>query len=778
MSPYRKNVLPALLPSLVLLLSGCNSDNGTSNNIQDNRDLTCTAGEPSDNATIEAGAGNDDTVVLPNGRLLRPVGERMNLGYKFPLDVEPDPSGRMVAVTAPGKDRLLAVSSDLSQVIFDKKLPAFLGLAFSKDGKRLYAAIGPTGLVDEFAVSESGLELTRELDIGGYVSGIALAKNDEVLVVARNTDSGIVAMNLGTGEKKEGKAGRWPYDLAITPDGGEVYISNWADRSVSVLDMETMKTLATINVGKAPEGIAFEEGKSRAFVACADADRIDVIDLARRSVSERIDLTQGDGLLGASPQHIAIDEKGGRLYVTLGDLNQVEVISLYDLSKIGAIPVGEYPSGLALSPDRSSLYVVESLGLGGGHHEEDLLGTLAKVPVPDLKTLADWTKTTNENNNTRDSYYKNQGCENVLPVPVEKGKASPLEHVVLIVKENKTYDMVLGDLEGTNGDPELAIFGEKFTPNTHALAKRFANMDNYYSNPEVSLQGHLWTTHSECNDFTEKARFNMLPMTGITDEATPPAGSIFDHLFAAGIGFRNYGEVVGFGFDSLGKYEDFIDKKYPFFDLGVPDVDKAAEVIREMEQGIFPTFVYIALPNDHTYGTKPGKPAPEYMVADNDAALGMLIEAITHSPYWDSTVIFVIEDDPQGIGDHVDPHRSISLVISPWVKRGYLSHVHYDIPSLYATIERILGIDPLNRNDANAPPVFDVFSGSMDDEPYTAIPNSVDYRVNTLKTPMAKESAKLDFEHEDRAPGLGAILWHYMKGVDTPIPPQAKYIDE
>ena len=335
--------------------------------------------------------------------------------------------------------------------------------------------------------------------------------------------------------------------------------------------------------------------------------------------------------------------------------------------------------------------------------------------------------------------------------------------MVLIVRENKTYDMDLGDLEGANGDPALAIFGESITPNLHALARRFSNLDNYFSDPEESLQGHQWTTQADCGDFTEKLRFTQLPLAGYEPASLAASGNIFSHCLEHGVSFRNYGEVVSFGPELLGRYRDFIDSKYPFFDMGVRDEVKAREVIREWSMNIFPEFIYISLPNDHTFGTKPGKPTPESMVADNDRATGMLVDWISKSQYWGETAIFVIEDDPQSYaGDHVDAHRSLCLVLSPWVKTGFVSHAHADIASVYHTIELLLGLPPMNKNDDGAAPLYEVFRGAgeaPDLRGFDALPLAVAPGVNTAASPMAAESMRLNFDGVDGAAGLGRILW-------------------
>ncbi|MBM4319444.1 MAG: hypothetical protein FJ125_05645, partial [Deltaproteobacteria bacterium] len=427
-------------------------------------------------------------------------------------------------------------------------------------------------------------------------------------------------------------------------------------------------------------------------------------------------------------------------------------------------------------PDGQRLVVVSSRGLGGSTQALRGGGLLQVVTLPStpeelaVATEQAWS------NNTRPTRFYPTACASPFP---HQGKM-PLEHVVLIVRENKTYDMVLGDLEGTNGDPALTLFGEEITPNLHALARAFANLDNFHSDPENSLEGHLWTTQADCSDFVEKLNQTQLPLAGYEPAAIAGGGTIFEHLLRHGISFRNYGEVTSFAPELLGRFRDFIDPKYPFYNMDVRDVDKAREVIREWSLDIFPRFIYIGLPNDHTFGTRPGKPTPESMVADNDRATGMLVEWIAHSPYWEKTIIFIIEDDPQSWrGDHVDAHRSICVVVSPWVKRGHVSSVHYNIPSIYRTIGMILGFPPLNKNDALAAPMYDIFrtvEEGPDRTPFVALPLAVPAAENAADAPMARESMALPFDGVDGVPGLGYILWRARKG-DIDPPAYGKGID-
>jgi hypothetical protein len=374
------------------------------------------------------------------------------------------------------------------------------------------------------------------------------------------------------------------------------------------------------------------------------------------------------------------------------------------------------------------------------------------------------------------------GSPKRFALPLEGGASEPLKYVFLVVRENKTYDAVLGDLPGTNGKPELAVFGGKLTPNLLALATRFSNLDNFYSNAEQSIQGHEWTTTSAANDYVEKSWLTAWGRStrsisaysslgnGLDHLALPLSKTIFQLLDEANIVYHNYGEAVNIGGAKIS-----LDVDYPgvFFGLGIPDVEKIAYVIGNL-QGKDKTFKlepfsYIGLPNDHTAGTKPGYPTPASMIADNDEATGRLIDALSHSPYWGQSIVFIIEDDPSDGGDHVELHRSPCVVVSPWVKAGYVSSVHYDYPSLYRTITHLFGVGPMNLNDAHAAAMVDLFASKPDLRPFTFIPRVQPIETNSVDAPLAEESDRIDFSRPDQAP-LGRILWKAMRGRDAEPP--------
>ena len=489
--------------------------------------------------------------------------------------------------------------------------------------------------------------------------------------------------------------------------------------------------------------------------------------------------------LGATPNHLAVDPVASRIYVASAGENAVAVLDLQTLQPKGRIPTAWYPTSVAVRGD-GSLLIASAKGLGLGPTERSpspdyMSGVLQVVPKPSESDLATGDMLALANLDRPRSYEATPTCPDPgpkkFPLPPDEKSPSPIKHVFFIVRENKTYDAVLGDLETGDGDKDLVLFGEEMTPNTHALARAFATVDNFYSNAEASIQGHEWTTSSIANDYTEKGWLTTWgrgtrPIgafgSGVYERlGIPGSGSIFTHLDRSGLAYHNYGEVV----NTAGAVIT-LDPSYPgvIFNLGTPDVVKIGYVIEHLGEPDFTVpFSYILLPNDHTFGTTPGKPTPQSMIADNDEATGRFVDALSHSPLWKSSIVFVIEDDPQDGGDHVEPHRSPCLAISPWIKRKSRSRVNYDVPALYRTIELILGIGPMNIYDAHAAAMYDLFTTTPDETPYTFIPRKIPVAKNAADAPLAEESARVDWSKPDQA-ALGRILWKAVKGRNAEPP--------
>ncbi len=770
----------------------------------------CTQIEPSPDADLPAGPDGSGAVVIPGGRRITPLGEQLDLG-SFPTNLVLSPDGSRVVVTNNGHG--LGPEQYQSLYVIDPTLPAvtqmvnrgspdafFYGLAFSADGSRLYASGGAAPHVEVFDVQADGtLVEAGVMALEGFPAGMAIDDTRGLLFVATQVDSYLVALEIATGQKRwRTKVGTLPYDVALTPGKDKLYVSLWGRAALGdpgmlvVLDPDSGEVRNRVEVGKNPEDL-LPADDGRLFVACSDADRVDVVDTASDTFVASWSLRPRPGdPVGLSPVGLALDEPRQRLYVACAQKNSVDVLSLRDGSHQGSIPTGWYPTATTLSRDGESLYIVNAKGHGIGPNLDAtsvhklMHGTLSVLPVPSDQDLDEYRTLVRDNNVYPLRFFPERCLGKAFPLPRSVGEPSPIKHVVFVLRENKTYDQNLGDLEGTNGDPSLVMFGEEITPNLHQLAREFCNLDNFHSSNEVSVQGHYWSAASTINDFAEKAwhshsrSTDLIPGIGVRQVDYPAGGFVWHKLDEAGIDFRNYGQPVGVG----GEYDRFGDRIHfdYMLDYGMnlyttPDATRVEWFMEEVEAGLFPPFVYLLLPNDHTYGGTPGMPTPQWLVAENDYATGLLVDRLSHGPHWPETLIIVVEDDPQSGADHVGNYRSIALLISPYTRKGFTSSVNYSMPSLIRTYGLILGMPALNLLDQTAAPVYDCFTSEPDFTPYDVRELRVSYEENPHDTLCAKKSLQMDFSAPDRAAGLGQVLWMTTRPGE-PLPPQLLHEEE
>ena len=498
-------------------------------------------------------------------------------------------------------------------------------------------------------------------------------------------------------------------------------------------------------------------------------------------------------LPASSPSGLTLDAKPGRLYVTRAADNAVAVLDASTLKTLGAIPVGWYPTDVALSGGKLVVTNAKGIGTGpllhyGGNGDESgktaMQGTLSLVDLSAID-LPKLTAQVEANVRRPSTVYPFDCTDGEFPVPTVAGGRTPIQHVVLIVRENKTYDTVLGDLGTGNGDPKLAMFGKKITPNLHKLAAMFTSHDNFYDDSECSVQGHLWLTASFVNDYMERTWIENYRGHGgdfpDKDAGLERGAARLRHVLHPPHQARC--ELHGFrrgggqhrpvrGQDGAQPRRYRISPASSSTRASRTRTRRRHVAERLIDNDEFPAFSYVLLPNDHTNGTSPTALTPQAMINDNDYATGLLVDRISHSKYWKSTAIFLVEDDPQMGADHVDYHRSILIVISPWAKHHYTSSVHLSYPSLFRSFELILGLPPMNREDALATPVYDAFTMKPDYTPYDALPRSVPDTKNGSGAAGAAWSQQMDFRGPDRNPDLPAILWWAMKGA----PPEGSRI--
>lgn len=738
--------------------------------------------------TAHVGPQEDGSFLHTDGRVATAPGARTVL-EGFPSDVTLHPTVPVAYVTSTSADdrRLYVVDLDTGAILQDLVRPSALwGLLLSPDASTLYAAGGAGQTLGVFPVDEAGLLSTpNEVPTGQYASGLALSPDGALVWVGAFTGGDVVEIDTTTLEITQ----RIPvstgvYDLVYLPGRDELYASDLAGRTIAVIDVGAGAEVAQIDADVTSAGLAASAAGDRVYVALSNGDALAEIDPIAREIAVLAAVAdtalvddQGLPLGNSNPTGLWLDEPGNRVYVTRAADHAISVFDLATLELLGAIPSGAYPTDVEVLGDR--LVIAEGKGDGAGANEGASASrrNRGSVSVVDLAEL-DLALTTEDvrRNFARPIDLFDFSCDGEFPVPDVAGEPTPIEHVVLIVKENKTFDCLLGDLEGAVGDPSLLRWGPTLTPNLRALVSRFSLSDNFYTQVEESDNGHLFLTSGHLPDYAERAfleqswssEFFTFPLA---DASVPRMGNFFTHLLDNGKSIRTFGEIVGMFvepkvFDGLPS--QFSDIEYPggpFYNTGVEDELKALHVAMRVETEGLADFTYVLIPNDHTVGTSPGAPTPDSMVADNDYALGILVDAISHSPYWDKTLILVLQDDAQGCEDSIDAHRSPLLAISPWAKRGYISHAHASFLSVFATIERVLDLPPMGRQDATAAPLWDLFTQTPDFTPYARIERLHPKELNEASTLGAQASSRMDFSGPDRSPDLAIVLdaWRLWK---------------
>lgn len=748
---------------------------------------------PTEAAKLEAGAQDGSGVVALGGRLLGSPGTSTAVpGFPSNLAIHPSLPVVFVLSTSIDDRRILVLSTADGALIQDVSLDeAYYGIALSADGSRLFVSSGSSKRVDAFDVNATTGEITlavsTELPI--LTAGITLSGDGSRLYVGEAEGNRLLALDtarLGAPEAVVATytiaSGVW--DVERIPNTETLVVSSLVSSAIQVVNAATGEVGTPIPVGRGPMGLQASADGTKLWVAVSGADEVVELRVSDWSITNRVRVvetdvltSEGNDLLRSNVNDVELSPDGTRLYVTRGVDNAVSVLATSDLTFIGSLPTAWYPSGSAVTPDGQKLVVAEGKGFGSGpslgrSSKVAIDGTVSFVPLEGLDLAATTAQVVS--NDLRSLSTFPVECDDFFPVPVNPGDYTPIEHVILVVKENKTFDCVFGDVadRGFNVDPTLVQWGADITPNQHAFVNEFAIAANFYDEVEDSDMGHITLTAGFMNDFVERVwvesdRSGMFDAYQVAETTNPTNGNLFTHLMDRGIDIKVFGEITGmFARAADGRQPfAFSDRAYPggfFFSMGVRDTDRAEYLIRKMNQGQLATFTYMLLPNDHTGGTTPGNPTPEAQVADNDFAIGRLTEGLSQTAYWKNTAIFVVEDDPQGCEDHVDSHRVFAFVISPWAKRGYASFVNYSFQSVFATITRILGVPPMGRPDAMASPMWDMFTGVPDYSPYTVKPRIVpEDKIRDLKTPGVEESMAMDFSGPDRNEELGTVVQNY-----------------
>lgn len=784
------------------------------------------------------GPQGDGVTLLPNGWRIAPAGSHLDAG-DLPLAMALHPDGRHLVITNNGwsKPSLRVVDLERRQVIQKLELDhAWLGLSWHPDGRKLYSSGGADNSIREVAWTGSKLVPGRSLALAppqttkderlmsaGFMGGLAVSADGRRLYAAQVYGKAAVAVDLATGAvlaRRELPAEA--YSVVLAPDEKLLYASVWGGARVAVLDPATLALVAEIEVGEHPNAMAFSRDARRLFVACANTNAVWVIDLATRQPIERIGVALSPTAPpGSTPNALALSPDGLTLLVANADNNSVAVVDVTrpDESRFsGFIPTGWYPTAVAFDATGEGLLVLSGKGLAPVANprgpqpnapREDatyiaglLGGALSFVKRPDAAELSTLTARvfaiSAYNEGRREAP---PGRPAGSPVPGRVGESSPIRHVFYVIRENRTYDQVLGDLPQGNGDPNLTLFGEDVTPNAHALAREFVLFDNFYVDAEVSNDGHAYSTAAYATDAVEKLWPTLYGGRGgiylseggheirnnYGNLAAPADGYLWDFANRAGVSVRSYGEFASWetrGAEVTATVPGLVGKVHPRFapyDLSIPDnqrVDVWLEEFRAFEkQGGLPRLSIIRLGNDHTVGTAPGRPTPRAMVAENDLALGRLVEAISNSRFWAESAILVLEDDAQNGPDHVDAHRSVLLLASPWARRGVVDSTHYTTAGVLRTIELILGLPPMSQYDAAATPMFGAFAARPDPAPFAARPARVSLtETNREDAPGAQASLRMNMVEADLAPEreLNEILWKSVRGEHAVMPPPVR----
>jgi hypothetical protein len=556
------------------------------------------------------------------------------------------------------------------------------------------------------------------------------------------------------------------------------------------------------------------------FVANAARNSVTVLNTADGKVLETLTASLRPSLPpGSTPNSLCLSPDENTLFVANADNNNVAV---FDVSKpgqsksLGFIPVGWYPTSVRVTPDGKYLLVANGKGIipranrYGPQPTRDVpltvreyiaglfRGTLEIIELSSgnrfKERLAAWTLDAYRCSPLQQDLraVTNRPPDN--PIPAVIGESSPIKYCIYVIKENRTYDQVFGDLRNGNGDPDLCLFDNRITPNHHALARDFVLLDNFYVESEVSADGHEWSMGAYATDFVEKMwplnyGHNKLkkypyPSEGALAVAQPAGGYIWDRAREAGVSYRSFGEFVSNGrtpkqptTTRVSALKGHFDEWYRSFDMDYPDQQRADRYIAELKrfeaEGDMPRLQIVRLPNDHTEGTTPGKPTPAAYVADNDLALGRVVEALSHSKFWPQTAIFVVEDDAQNGPDHVDAHRTVALVISPFTRNRGVDSTMYSTSSMLRTMELILGLKPMSQYDAAAMPMHPSFQSKADLRPYNTIPANVRLdEMNSEKSWGAGLSKQMNFAKEDAADDLllNEVIWRSIRGADHPMP--------
>ena len=765
---------------------------------------------------------NGNYTLLPNGWKLTPAGENIGVG-ELPMNLifTKDEKYAITSNSGMGENSLsvidLSTKKEIQRLVIDK---TWRGLCYYDDQSILYVSGGNNDNVYTYTFRNGKLDLLDSLNLRSgndtlvSVTGLTYWSAKEYIIAVSMRSNSIYIYDVG---KKHLVKKLFPnsecFDIIIDHKEEYAYVSLWGGAKVAKVNLQNIEIENYIKVGEHPCEMIISKNDDRLFVTNANNNSVSVVDLNKNSETERINSAlKPDIPFGSTPNAITFNQNESVLLVANADNNYLALfdISLPGKSKsIGFIPVGWYPTSVKYLKGKNQLLVANGKGImsmanpngpkpgkKSSHKEEQYIGSLFKgtlsiINYPEEKQLADFSEQVY--NNT--PYFNEKipdSDQTIIPVTHDEKESNKIKHIFYIIKENRTYDQVLGDISKGNGDSSLCLFPQKITPNTHKLVEEFTLFDNFYADAEISADGHNWSTAAYATDYTEKTwptqyggRGGTYDYEGGKAIASPSSGYIWNQVINKGLSYRNYGEFVKDNKENKGSYSGALSElipvtyeRYPGFDMKITDQYRFKIWKEDFDnlcsKDSLPSFQIIRLPNDHTSGTRKGSPTINAMVADNDYALGQIVETISKSKYWNESMIFVVEDDAQNGSDHVDAHRSVMLVIGPYIKRGFVDHTMYTSSSVLKTMELIFGLKPMTQFDLSAAPILNPIVNVPDLKTYDAIKPLVDLDEKNVAGLFGGEKCEeLNFAIEDAVPEreFNEILWKAVKGEKSVLPP-------
>jgi YVTN family beta-propeller protein len=779
---------------------------------------------------IQAQSANDINsrrVLLPNGWQLTPVGKILTLG-DLPLNIAVSPDKKLAAVTNNGESTQTIELIDLKKGIVSDSVvigKSWLGLVFSDDGKSLYASGGNDNWIIKYSIRNKELINTDTIRLGKpwpekiSIAGIALDDSKKILYAVTKENNSLYAIDLMTKSiVSQNALGGEGYTCLLSPDRKTLFVSCWGCDKVVVFDTYLQKFTGSIAVGDNPNDMCITASGRYLFVANANDNNVSVIDTKLSKVIETLNSAlYPNAPIGSTTNSVALSADQKTLYVANADNNCLAVfdVSIPGQSKSrGFIPSAWYPTcvrfvknKILVSNGKGMTSLANPYGPNPTRRGDDVVyqqsgkeqkikeqyigglfkGTLSIINVPDEEQMGVYSKAVYENT----PYTKNKELISESPdgnpVPKKVGDKSPVKHVFYIIKENRTYDQVLGDIPEGNGDTNLVLFGEKVTPNQHAIAREFVLLDNFYVNGEVSADGHNWTMGAYATDYLEKnwptsygGRGGSYPGEGEREIANSKI-FFWDQCKQHGVSYRTYGEFMGDNGPNIPVLKDHYCKYFTPWLQSVRDTVRFGQWKRDFDSllavNAVPAFNTIRFINDHTEGLSLNKPTPFAHVADNDLAVGMFIDHLSHSSIWKESLVIIVEDDAQNGPDHVDAHRSTAYIAGGYIKQGFVDHTAYTTTSLIRTMELILGLPPMTQYDAASNSLWRCFNNTPDHPPFNVRPCQVNLNDKNLdQNKWQALSETFDFSVEDRVNDFdfNEVIWRAVKGLDSPCPPTVR----